>query len=118
MLRNLQDLLPNMAVKLSQKLTNPIRFTGRVAQRRLLPSSTEGGKSSQRSRFGAGRQIDGVGGNCVMLTKIAFFETVSMSWAHYLGPFPPRCSFGPRVLLPSFRQLLPVDKLYRACRVQ
>lgn len=59
---------PDMVIKLSQKLTNPIGFTGRVAQRLhapppLLPRREE--LSIGRALIQTNGQIDGVGGNYI-----------------------------------------------------
>ena len=100
---NLQDLPPDMVIRLSQKLTNPIRFTGLTCVR-LLPSfqpSFQGGESSRLALVVV--RADKLMASEVIATKIAFSAVSSMaslSWAHYSGPssfF--RLFLWPRVLL-------------------
>ena len=57
------------------------------------PLSAAGKALSRCSRHGADRQIDGVGGKCYKNSHSAVSSMSSMSWAHYSGPFFPRCSF-------------------------
>ena len=104
--RNLQDLPPDMASKLSQLLTNPIGFTGHVSHHSVAARAS----SPQRSRcshLGAGRRdkinhFDGIG--VLIAYKNSFFGSV----AHYSGTFPPCCSFGSQVLLPSLDNCHPI----------
>ena len=102
--RNLQDLPPDMASKLSQLLTNPIGFTGHIAQWLRVPPPHGALNALVLVRADVTRSIifDGVG--VLIAHKNSFFGSV----AHYSGPFPPRRSFGPRVLLPSLDNCHPI----------